>query len=74
MEQSLNSILGPAIQKLVENAHNGSEKALESMLDRFLDGMGQAGNSQKVMMNDVLLQVLTLQQQTMANGLAGFYY
>jgi len=71
MEQSLNSILGPAIQKLVENAHNGSEKALESMLDRFLDGMGQAGNSQKEMMNDAAAGI-NAAATDMANGLAGF--
>jgi DNA anti-recombination protein RmuC len=52
MEQSLNTILGPAIEKLVENAHNGSEKALESLLDKFLDGIGDVGKSQQDMMNN----------------------
>lgn len=47
---SLNTILGPAIERLVNNAHSGSEKALESLLDRFLQGIGSAGNSQKAMM------------------------
>lgn len=50
MEQSLNNILGPAIEKLVENAHNGSEKALESLLERFMEGVGEAGNAQREMM------------------------
>jgi len=71
MEQSLNTILGPAIEKLVENAHNGSEKALESMLERFLDGMGEAGNSQKQMMNDAA-QGINAAAADMAGGLAGF--
>lgn len=48
MEQSLNTILGPAIERLVDNAHSGSEKALESMMERFLDGIGSAGDNQRV--------------------------
>lgn len=48
--RSLNHILGPAIDQLVKNAHSGSEKALESLLERFLDGIGNAGASQKEMM------------------------
>lgn len=71
MEQSLNSILGPAIEKLVENAHNGSEKALETMLDRFLDGMGQAGNDQRNMMDDAA-KGINAAAEGMVNGLSGF--
>lgn len=48
MEQSLNTILGPAIERLVDNAHSGSEKALESMMERFLEGIGSAGDNQRV--------------------------
>ena len=57
MEQSLNTILGPAIEKLVGNAQSGSEKALEAMLDRFLDGVGSAGDSQKIMMESAAAQI-----------------
>jgi hypothetical protein len=57
MEQSLNTILGPAIEKLVGNAQSGSEKALEAMLDRFLDGVGSAGDSQKIMMESAATQI-----------------
>lgn len=50
LEDSLNQIMGPAIQSLVENAQNGSQKALDSLLGKFLDGVGDAGDSQKKMM------------------------
>ncbi|MYM64490.1 anti-phage ZorAB system protein ZorA [Pseudomaricurvus sp. HS19] len=50
LAQSLNTILGPAVEQLVNNAHSGSEKALESLLDRFLQGVGSAGDAQKAMM------------------------
>lgn len=50
LEDSLNKIMAPAIQSLVENAHQGSQQALESLLDRFLEGVGEAGNTQRQMM------------------------
>jgi len=71
MEQSLTTILGPAIEKLVENAHNGSEKALESLLERFMEGMGEAGNSQRAMMDDAANGINSAALD-MTEGLAGF--
>lgn len=69
--QSLNNILGPAIQSLVDNAHSGSEKALESLLDRFLQGVGSAGDSQKVMMEQAAKDI-TAASVGMTNGLNQF--
>ncbi|MBZ9610849.1 anti-phage ZorAB system protein ZorA [Rheinheimera maricola] len=54
---SLNTILGPAIERLVDNAHSGSEKALETLLDRFLQGVGSAGDSQKAMMEQAAKEI-----------------
>lgn len=52
LEDSLNLIMAPAIQSLVENAQSGSQQALDSLLNKFLDGIGDAGNSQRQMMKD----------------------
>lgn len=71
MENSLNTILGPAIEKLVENAHNGSEKALESLLERFMDGVGQAGNAQREMMEKAASDI-NLAASGMSSGLTDF--
>ena len=50
LEDSLNKIMAPAIESLVANAHQGSQQALESLLNRFLEGVGEAGNAQRQMM------------------------
>ncbi len=50
LEDSLNKVMVPAIHSLVSNAHEGSQVALESLLDRFLDGVGEAGSAQQQMM------------------------
>jgi len=71
MESSLNSILGPAIAQLVDNAHNGSEKALESLLERFLDGVGKAGESQRKMMDSAAGNIGEATSGMIA-GLSGF--
>lgn len=68
---SLNTILGPAIERLVDNAHSGSEKALESLLDRFLQGVGSAGDSQKAMMEQAAKDI-TAASVGMTNGLNQF--
>lgn len=47
LEDSLHQIMGPAIQSLVENAQTGSQQVLDSLLSRFLDGVGDAGNVQR---------------------------
>lgn len=50
LEDSLNLIMAPAIQSLVENAQSGSQQVLDTLLNKFLDGVGDAGNSQRQMM------------------------
>lgn len=50
LENSLNQIMAPAIQSLVDNANKGSEQVLESLLTKFMEGVGEAGNSQRLMM------------------------
>ena len=71
MVDSLNTILGPAIDKLVTDAHSGSEKALESLLGRFLDGVGQAGADQKALMEKAT-QDMSAATGDMAKGLNEF--
>jgi len=71
MEHSLTTILGPAIEKLVENAHSGSEKALETLLERFLQGVGSAGDNQKAMMEQAAKDIAEA-SGGMTAGLVGF--
>ncbi|WOX05954.1 anti-phage ZorAB system protein ZorA [Microbulbifer pacificus] len=71
MEQSLNNILGPAIQQLVQNAHSGSEKALESLLERFLKGVGDAGKAQEQMLKGAATDMGQASEQ-MVSGLNEF--
>ena len=65
--ESLNQIMAPAVQSLVENAQNGSQEAFDGLLTKFLDGVGEAGASQKEMMqnasNDVRHALSDLGQQ-----------
>jgi hypothetical protein len=51
LKDSLNEILSPALEKLAADAHTGSEKALESMLNRFMKKFGQAGEDQRALMD-----------------------
>jgi len=69
--ESLNSILGPAIERLVDNAQSGSEKALETLLDRFLQGVGSAGDAQKTMMQEAAREIATA-SGGMTEGLQNF--
>lgn len=71
MEQSLNTILGPAIERLVDNAHSGSEKALESMMERFLEGIGSAGDNQRVALENAANK-MTEASGGMSSGLNDF--
>lgn len=71
IRDSLNNVLGPAIEQLVNNAHSGSEKALDSMLNRFLDGMGNAGERQRELMEGATSQ-LGNAANNMTDGMNGF--
>jgi len=57
LENSLNQIMAPAIQSLVDNANQGSEQALDGLLTKFIDGVGEAGNSQRLMMEQASVSV-----------------
>lgn len=57
LEDSLNQIMAPAIQSLVDNAHQGSKEALESLLNQFLEGVGEAGNAQRKAMENTAQDV-----------------
>lgn len=57
LENSLNQIMAPAIQSLVDNANKGSELALESLLTKFMEGVGDAGNNQRQMMEEASASV-----------------
>lgn len=71
MEESLSTILGPAIAKLVDNAHSGSEKVLEGLMDRYLESIGSAGIAQKAMMEKAA-QGVQEASSTMAESMGGF--
>ena len=49
--ESLESILGPNIEKLVENANLGSEAALNKLVERFMGAMSSEGRRQSEQMN-----------------------
>lgn len=51
LEASLNKIMAPAINKLVEETSDGNQKALESVLTSFMDGFGQQGEQQRAAMD-----------------------
>ncbi|MDO6718707.1 anti-phage ZorAB system protein ZorA [Psychrosphaera sp. 1_MG-2023] len=47
LETTLNEIMAPAINKLVDETSEGNQKALEDLLTKFMDGFGAQGNQQK---------------------------
>ncbi|WP_308368037.1 MULTISPECIES: anti-phage ZorAB system protein ZorA [unclassified Microbulbifer] len=51
LTNTLNSIMGPAIDSLVNHSQDQSTTALESLVTRFMKGMGEAGRSQSAMMD-----------------------
>lgn len=59
LEETLNQIMAPAIQTLVQNAETGSQQALESLLARFMEGLGKAGANQREMLEGASSQVNT---------------
>jgi len=71
LENSLNQIMAPAIQSLVENANQGSEQALDGLLSKFMDGVGEAGNSQRQMMEQASINVENA-VNSMGNQMQGF--
>ncbi|GAC31728.1 anti-phage ZorAB system protein ZorA [Paraglaciecola polaris] len=57
LETSLSEIMAPAINKLVDETSEGNQKALEGLLESFMDGFGQAGNQQRAALDDVSAKV-----------------
>lgn len=53
LEDSLTKIMAPAINKLVNETAEGNQKALEGLLQSFMEGFGQAGNQQRDALEDV---------------------
>ena len=49
--ESLEKILGPNIEMLVNNANAGAEKALTDLVERFMEGMRHEGQRQGEQMN-----------------------
>lgn len=50
LETTLNEIMAPAINKLVDETSEGNQKALEDLLTKFMDGFGAQGNQQRAAM------------------------
>lgn len=57
LEESLSNIMAPAINKLVDETSEGNQKALEGLLNSFMDGFGKAGNDQRQALDDVSSRV-----------------
>lgn len=51
LEASLEKIMAPAINKLVNETSDGNQKALESVLTAFMDGFGEQGKQQRLAMD-----------------------
>jgi len=51
LEGSLEKIMAPAINKLVDETTDGNQKALENLVESFLDRFGEQGESQRQSMD-----------------------
>lgn len=63
LTSSLNSIMKPAIDSLVNNTHQQSSQVLEGLMSEFLGGMRQAGQAQTQEMNGAAKAVQDSMQQ-----------
>ncbi|MCB1675866.1 MAG: anti-phage defense ZorAB system ZorA [Halioglobus sp.] len=59
LANTLNSIMGPAIDSLVNHSQDQSTAALEALVTRFMEGMGEAGRSQSAMMDQAAARMET---------------
>ncbi|MDO6705522.1 anti-phage ZorAB system protein ZorA [Photobacterium sp. 1_MG-2023] len=57
LEKSLSDIMAPAINKLVDETAEGNQKALEGLLESFMDGFGKEGSEQRAALSQVSGQV-----------------
>lgn len=71
LQESLHNVLGPAINQLVNNANSGSEKVLSSLMDRYLEGMGDLGNEQRKILEGATDQ-LGESAKNMTHGMDNF--
>ncbi len=52
LAKTLTEIMAPAINKLVDTTSEGNQKALEGLLEKFMDGFGAKGEEQRMAMNN----------------------
>jgi len=71
LETSLSEIMAPAINKLVDETSEGNQKALEGLLENFMEGFGQAGNQQRQALDDVSSKV-NASVEAMQSTMSGF--
>ncbi|SHI01825.1 anti-phage ZorAB system protein ZorA [Desulfofustis glycolicus] len=57
LESSLEKIMAPAINKLVDETSDGNQKALNTLIDTFLERFGVLGSNQRVAMDNASLKV-----------------
>lgn len=51
LEQSLQNVMKPTMERLVNDASDGSQRALEQLIESFMDKFGQQGAEQRESMN-----------------------
>ena len=51
LTQAIENALAPAINQLVNHTSNSNQKAMEELVSSFLDKFGEAGNTQREVMN-----------------------
>ena len=71
LKDALESIMAPAIESLVNNANGGAQTALDGLMERFLEKMGDAGSAQQEMMQNASKDV-TAAVGGLSTELSGF--
>ncbi|MFT6857889.1 MAG: hypothetical protein ACI9NA_000304 [Gammaproteobacteria bacterium] len=71
LENSLNNIMAPALDKLVSGASDQSQVALESLINSFMEKFGQQGVEQRASMNQAS-QGVSDAVESMNQALSGF--
>jgi hypothetical protein len=71
LKEALESIMAPAIESLVSNANGGAQSALDGLMERFLEKMGDAGTAQQEMMQSASGDV-TAAVGSLSTELSGF--
>lgn len=68
LEASLEKIMAPAINKLVEQTSEGNQQALDGLLEKFMDGFGSQGQEQRNAMDSAsgkINEAISSMSQTM---------